>query len=54
MKVVYTVIERDGKSYWVRIGACFTNVDGSFTIRLDAFPVNGTLNVRESAGKVST
>jgi len=50
-KAVYTVIERlDGeskRSFWVRIGAAFTNRDGSFTVKLDALPVNGTLQVRE-------
>ena len=50
-KAVYTVIERiDGenkKSFWVRIGAAFTNRDGSFTVKLDALPVNGMLQVRE-------
>ncbi|MGO9838877.1 MAG: hypothetical protein ACLP1X_32250 [Polyangiaceae bacterium] len=48
MKTVYTVIERGpGKSFWVRIGVGFTNKDGSLNLRLDAIPVNGTLQVRE-------
>ena len=50
-KAVYTVIERtDGetkKSFWVRIGAAFTNRDGSYTVKLDALPVNGMLQVRD-------
>jgi hypothetical protein len=50
-KAVYTVIERvDGeskRSFWVRVGAAFTNRDGSFTVKLDALPVNGTLQVRD-------
>ncbi len=50
-KAVFTVIERnDGeskRSFWVRIGAAFLNRDGSYTIRLDALPVNGTLQLRE-------
>lgn len=50
-KAVYTVIEREGgegkRSFWVRIGAAFTNRDGSFTVKLDALPVNGMLQVRE-------
>jgi hypothetical protein len=47
-KVVYTVVDtKSGKSAWVKIGAAFTNRDGSFTIRLDALPVNGVLQVRE-------
>jgi hypothetical protein len=50
-KAVYTVIERlDGetkRSFWVRIGAAFTNRDGSYTVKLDALPVNGMLQVRD-------
>jgi hypothetical protein len=48
MKVVYTVVERgQGKSFWTRIGVGFTNKDGSLNLRLDAVPINGTLQVRE-------
>jgi hypothetical protein len=48
MKAVYTVIDRgQGKSIWVRVGVGFTNRDGSLNLRLDAVPVNGTLQVRE-------
>jgi hypothetical protein len=48
MKTVYTIIERgQGKSFWVRIGVGFTNRDGSLNLRLDAIPVNGTLQVRD-------
>jgi hypothetical protein len=48
MKAVYTVIERgQGKSFWVRVGVGFTNRDGSINLRLDAIPVNGSLQVRE-------
>lgn len=48
MKTVYTVVERaPGKSFWVRVGVGFTNRDGSLNLRLDAMPVNGTLQVRE-------
>lgn len=47
-KSVFTVIERaNGKSIWTRIGAGWMNRDGSITIRLDALPVNGTLQVRD-------
>ncbi|MCL2449560.1 MAG: hypothetical protein FWD17_11480 [Polyangiaceae bacterium] len=48
MKAVYTVVDRgQGKSFWVRIGVGFTNRDGSINLRLDAIPVNGTLQIRE-------
>jgi hypothetical protein len=48
MKAVFTVVERGaGKSYWTRIGVGFVNNDGSLNLRLDALPINGTLQVRE-------
>lgn len=47
-KTIYTIVERkDGKSYWVRIGTGFVNRDGSVTVKLDAIPVNGVLQVRD-------
>ncbi|MFO0627677.1 MAG: hypothetical protein U0325_18860 [Polyangiales bacterium] len=47
-KSVFTIIERpNGKNYWARIGAGWLNRDGSISIRLDALPVNGTLQVRD-------
>ena len=49
-KNVYTVVDtKNGKGAWVKIGAAFTNRDGSFTVRLDALPVNGTRQVRDPA-----
>jgi hypothetical protein len=46
---VYTIIEREGaRSIWTRIGGAWTNKDGSVTIRLDALPVNGILQVRDA------
>ncbi len=47
MKSVYTVADRDGRSYWTKIGVGFTNRDGSLTLKLDALPTNATLQVRE-------
>jgi hypothetical protein len=48
MKVVWTVVDRGpGKSFWTRVGVGFVNRDGSLTLRLDAVPINGTLQVRE-------
>lgn len=48
MKAVFAVVDRGaGKSYWTRVGVGFVNRDGSITLKLDAIPVNGTLQVRE-------
>ena len=46
-KIVYTVTERGERSFWTRIGAAFINRDGSMTVRLDAMPMNGTLQIRD-------
>lgn len=45
----YTVVERDSKKYWVKVGIAYRNRDGSYNIKLDAVPVNGTLHIRERA-----
>ncbi|HEY2513739.1 MAG TPA: hypothetical protein VGI39_22885 [Polyangiaceae bacterium] len=48
MKTVFTVVDRgQGRSYWTRVGVGFVNSDGSLTLRLDAIPTNGTLQVRD-------
>jgi hypothetical protein len=47
-KAVYTIVERNGKSFWIRIGTAFVNRDQSLTVRLDAQPCNGQLHIRES------
>jgi hypothetical protein len=48
MKAVYTVVNRgEGKAFWTRVGVGFVNQDGSWNLKLDAIPTNGTLQVRE-------
>ena len=46
VRQVFTIIERDGKNFWTRIGAAFTNRDGSETVLLDALPLNGRMQIR--------
>ncbi|MCS6797822.1 MAG: hypothetical protein NZ898_04730 [Myxococcota bacterium] len=46
-KVVYTIVERGQKKHWVRIGAAYTNRDGSLNVYLDAVPTNGQLQIRD-------
>lgn len=50
---VFTVVDRGGKSYWVRIGAAFGNYDGSETVLLDALPLNGKMQIRLPVAKAS-
>lgn len=49
VKIAYTIVERgkDGRQFWVRVGAAFVNKDGSLNIHLDAMPVNGKLQIRD-------
>jgi hypothetical protein len=50
-KAVFALTERDEKTYWTRIGAAFTNKDGSITVQLDALPVSGRLQIREDEAR---
>lgn len=49
---VFTIVERDGRHFWTKVGAAFINRDGSETVILDALPVNGRMQIRTvEAGK---
>ncbi len=50
IKAVYTIVERNDKTTWVRIGWARENPDGSLRVDLDALPVKGTLEIREWTG----
>jgi hypothetical protein len=39
----------NGKSYWTRIGAGWTNKDGSISIQIEAVPLDGRLIVQVNA-----
>lgn len=47
MKIAYAIVERNGKSYWNRIGVAFVNADGSINVKLDALPISGELQIRD-------
>ncbi len=46
---IYTIIEKpEGqKDYWLEIGIASVNRDGSLGGRLNALPVNGSIQLRE-------
>lgn len=47
-KAVYMITEREGaRSIWTRIGSAWVNRDSSITLRLDALPLSGTLQIRD-------
>ena len=47
-KRVLCPTERNGKTYWMRVGSAFANNDGSTNVYLDAYPANGKLQIREA------
>ena len=52
-KEVWTVCPRgEGKKdFWLRVGTAFENRDGSWSLVLDALPINGKLIVREERAR---
>ena len=44
---VFAIVERDGRTFWPRIGIAFENADGSVTVKLDAIPVGGKLQIQD-------
>lgn len=47
MKIVYMISERNGKSFWTRIGVAFVNSDGSLNVKLEAMPISGEMHIRD-------
>jgi hypothetical protein len=46
-KDVFTIVKNGKANFWNRIGSAFVNKDGSLTVRLNALPVNGELQIRD-------
>jgi hypothetical protein len=46
---VFTIIEKPGsdRGYWLEIGVGSQNRDGSLSVKLDALPFNGMMQIRE-------
>lgn len=47
MKIVYMISERNGRSFWNRIGVAFVNSDGSLNVKLEAIPISGEMQIRD-------
>lgn len=47
MKSVFTVVEREGQSHWLKLGVGFVNQDGSINLKLDALPTNKSMQIRD-------
>jgi len=46
-KKVLCPMEKNGKTFWLRIGTAFINGDGSTNVYLDAYPTNCKLQIRD-------
>ena len=49
-KNVYAIVKskKEGqKDFWLQIGTCVDNKDGSCNVYLNALPLDGVLNIRE-------
>jgi hypothetical protein len=46
-KKVLCPLDRNGKTYWMRIGSAFINKDGSTNVYLDAYPTDRKLQIRD-------
>lgn len=45
---VFAIVERDRRTFWIRVGNAWTNRDGSITLSLDAVPIGtNKLQIRE-------
>ena len=47
LKIAYSIVERNGRTYWNRIGIGFVNSDSSLNLKLDSLPVSGELQIRD-------
>lgn len=45
-KILCPVEGKSGKTFWMRIGSAFDNRDGSKNLYLNAYPMNGKLQLR--------
>lgn len=54
-KIVYEIVERDGRKFWRRIGEAFVNRDGSLAVTFSETPVihGRTFEVRDVRGKAA-
>ena len=46
-KIAYVITNRNGRSFWNRVGVAFVNSDGSINVKLEAMPVNGEIQIRD-------
>jgi hypothetical protein len=47
IKMAYSISERNGKSYFNKVGIGFVNKDGSWNLKLESFPISGEIHIRD-------
>ncbi len=47
IKMAYSISERNGKSYFSKVGVGFVNKDGSWNLKLESFPISGEIHIRD-------
>ena len=46
-KAVFNIVKNGEYTNWNRVGVAFVNKDGSYSVVLDAVPINGKLHIRD-------
>lgn len=46
---VYVLTETPSQTCWTKVGTAVDNDDGSVTVKLDASPLNATLQIKEAS-----
>jgi hypothetical protein len=50
LKIVWAVVERDGRSVWLRIGYAWEH-NGMLYAKLDTLPLSGKICIKDWAGR---
>ena len=50
---VFTIVAnaKTEKNFWIKVGVAFQNKDNSLNVKLNAFPVDGKLQIREKTAR---
>lgn len=44
--IAYAITQKNGKSFWNRIGVAFHNQDGSINVKLELIPIGGPCDLQ--------
>lgn len=54
LKTVFALTHQNGRTYKTKVGVAYPNKDGSITVRLNALPISGTLEIRDREERQDT